>query len=162
MGIIVSYQRISASKFTEIQNNPESAEEFFDSIHAAKTRLSIQKEWQAIHYLLTGEIAFDESQAEPPLRNVIMGGNPTNLEAAYGYVRYFSPGEVNELTQALLGVTREDLRNRFDLRGDREIYAQEDEWDEDEWEFLMDILESMICFFQEAATNSEVILISSD
>ena len=84
MGITVSYQRISASKFTEIQNNPESAEEFFDSIHAAKTRLSIQKEWQAIHYLLTGEIAFDESQAEPPLCNVVMGGKSTKIEATYG------------------------------------------------------------------------------
>ncbi|WP_310482708.1 DUF1877 family protein [Chamaesiphon sp. VAR_48_metabat_403] len=156
MGITVSYQRISPSKFTEIQNNPESGEEFFDSIYVAKTRLSIQKEWQAIHYLLTGEIAFDESQAEPPLCNVVMGGNATKFEATYGYVRYFSPSEANELAQALTGVVREDLRNRFDLRGDREIYAQEDEW-----EFLMDLLESMICVFQEAAKNSEVILISS-
>ena len=64
---------------------------------------------------------------------------------------------MNELAQALAGVVREDLRNRFDLIGDRETYNREDEW-----EFLMGILESMICFFQEAATNSEVILISSD
>ena len=95
-----------------------------DNLDATKTRLSIEKEWQAIHYLLTGEVAFDESQTESPLSNVVLGGTPTEFEATYGYVRYLLPAEVKELAQALHQVLSEDLRSRFDARGDIEIYAQ--------------------------------------
>ncbi|HEY9885280.1 MAG TPA: DUF1877 family protein, partial [Thermosynechococcaceae cyanobacterium] len=112
--------------------------------------------------LLTGEVAFDESQAEPPLSNVVLGGTPTEFEATYGYVRYLSPGEVKEIAQALHQVSREDLRTRFDARGDTEIYAQEDTWDEDAWELLLRVLDLLVRFFDEASANDEVILISSD
>lgn len=129
---------------------------------ASKTQLSIEKEWQAIHYLLTGEVEFDESQADPPLSNLVLGGTPTQFEATYGYVRYLPPEEVKELVQALRQVPRDDLRARFDARGDREIYAQKDEWDEEAWEFLLGVLETTISFFEEASTNEQMILISSN
>lgn len=197
MGITVSYQRISLEKFAEIQDDPESAEEFFfagnsdriallsrlmqaqfenddelikqlsvqaqqaGNLDTTKTRLSIEKEWQAIHYLLAGEVAFDQSQSELPLSSLVLGGTPTKFEAGYGYVRYLSPNEVKELAQALHQVSRADLRSRFDARGSMEIYAQEDEWDEKTWEFLLSVFDSLISFFNEASANDEVILISS-
>jgi hypothetical protein len=133
-----------------------------DNLDATKTRLSIEKEWQAIHYLLTGEVAFDESQTESPLSNIVLGGTLTEFEATYGYVRYLLPDEVKEIAQALHQVSREDLRTRFDARGDTEIYAQEDTWDEDAWELLLRVLDLLVRFFDEASANDEVILISSD
>jgi hypothetical protein len=129
---------------------------------ASKTQLSIEKEWQAIHYLLTGEAEFDESQADPPLSNLVLGGTPTQFEATYGYVRYLSHEEVKELVQALRQVSRNELRVRFEARGDREIYSQEDEWDEESWEFLLGVLETITHFFEEASANDQIILISSD
>jgi hypothetical protein len=37
--------------------------------------LDLTNEWQAIHYMLTGEFAFQgKSKVEPPLCNVVMGG----------------------------------------------------------------------------------------
>ncbi len=194
MGITVSYQRISLEKFAEIQDSPESAEEFFfasdseriallsrlvqaqfenddeliqqlaqahQAMNLDTTKISIEKEWQAIHYLLTGEVAFDRSQAELPLSSLVLGGTPTKFEAGYGYVRYLSPDEVKKLAQALHQVSRADLRSRFDARGSMEIYAQEDEWDEKAWEFLLSVLDSLISFLNEASVNNEVILISS-
>jgi Domain of unknown function (DUF1877) len=127
-----------------------------------KTQLLIQKEWQAIHYLLTGEIEFDESQAAPPLSNLVMGGTPTQFEATYGFVRYLSAEAVKEMIQALHQVSRDELRTRFNARGDQEIYAQEDEWDEESWEFLLGVLETTTRFFEEASANNQMILISSD
>jgi hypothetical protein len=43
-----------------------------------------------------------------------------------------------------------------------EIHAQEDEWDEEEWEILLGVLDSIIRFFSDAAANDQVILVSSD
>ena len=129
---------------------------------ASKTQLSIEKEWQAIHYLLTGEVEFDESQADPPLSNLVFGGTPTQFEATYGYVRYLLPEEVKELVQALRQVSRDELRARFNARGDQEIYSQANEWGEESWEFLLGVLETTTRFFEEASANDQMILISSD
>jgi hypothetical protein len=153
-----------------LQNNKKRLEQLHQneasiyegSYDITKTRLSLEKEWQAINYLLTGEISSDEkSQAEPLLSQVVMGGTPTKFEATYGFVRYFAPNEVKEIFLALDLVSREDIRARFDLRGNRKIYAQ-DEWDEEEWEMLLSAINAIVCFFNIAATNDEVILISSN
>jgi hypothetical protein len=120
-----------------------------------KTRLSLEKEWQAIHYLLTGEVEFDNSQAETILKNVVMGGIQTEFEGTC----YLSPEEVKELAQILQEVPEQDLRLRFDERGDREIYSQEDEWDEEIWELLSGAIDAINYFFKTAAINNEAILI---
>ncbi|HLO50701.1 MAG TPA: DUF1877 family protein [Kamptonema sp.] len=140
----------------------DKASVYEENLDTTKTQLSIEKDWQAIHYLLTGEIAFDETQAEPPLSNVVLGGTPTEFEATYGYVRYLRPDEVNEVAQALNQVSIEDLRTRFDSRGNTEIYFQGEEWDEESWMRLMRVHDYLVRFFNEAAANNEVILISSD
>jgi KaiC/GvpD/RAD55 family RecA-like ATPase len=140
----------------------DKASVYADNLNTTKTQLSVEKEWQAIHYLLTGEVAFDESQAESPLRKLILGGTSTEFEATYGYVRYLSPTEVKELAQALRQVSREDLRARFDARENLEIYAQKDEWAEEDWELLLRVLDCIIRFFNEAATDDQLILISSN
>lgn len=140
----------------------DKASVYADNLNTTKTQLSVEKEWQAIHYLLTGEVAFDESQAESPLRKLILGGTSTEFGATYGYVRYLSPTEVKELAQALRQVSREDLRARFDARENLEIYAQKDEWAEEDWELLLRVLDCIIRFFNEAATDDQLILISSN
>ncbi|MDF0553919.1 YfbM family protein [Kamptonema sp. UHCC 0994] len=139
----------------------DKASVYADNLDTTKTQLSIEKEWQAIHYLLTGEIAFDETQAEPPLSNVVLGGRPTKFKASYGYVRYLTPDEVKEIALALNQVSREELRTRFDS-GNAKIYAQEEQWDEESWMFLMNVQDDLVRFFNEAAANNQVILISSD
>lgn len=177
MGIEVSYRRISPEKFEGLQIDPDAAEEFFygsaayadmvnvytDDIDAGGWHLSIEREWQAIHYLLTGEVAFDdESRAEPPLRNVVMGGTPTEWEATYGYVRYLTPVEVKAVSQLLNDMPTHALRARFDARGDTKIYAQGDGWEEEAWEPLMSAYAQLVKFYNQAAAQGEVVLISFD
>jgi DNA-binding transcriptional regulator PaaX len=148
-----------SSQILEVLHRDKASiyEEYLD---INKTRLSLGKEWQAIHYLLTGEIEFDESHAETILKNVVMGGISSGFEATYDDVRYLSPEDVKNLAQALQQVSREDLRTRFDERGDRDIYSQEDEWDEETWQLLVAAIDMVTRFFQEASDRDEAILIS--
>ena len=164
-------------KMMQAQNDPEMMkqlrEEAFKALYQDKisvyvhdldktaTQLSIEKEWQAIHYLLTGEIAFDESHADPPLSYVVMGGTPTQYEASYGYIRYLMPEEVKEISLALNKVSKDDLRARFDARGDADIYAHDD-WDEEVWETLKLTFDHIVKFFNEASSHNEVILIAAE
>lgn len=177
MGIEVSYRRISPEKFAELQSNAEAAEEFFygdhafedmtnvytDDLEASGSHLSIEKEWQALHYLLTGEVAFDdESQAELPVRNIVMGGTPTQWEATYGYVRYLTPDEVRDVAQFINDTPTDILRARYDSRGNTKIYAQGEAWGEENWEVLMRAYNHLVNFFNQAADQGQVVLISSD
>ena len=176
MGIEVSYRRIAPAKFEELRSNPDLAEEFFygDGVFGDRTSvytddidttsdLSIEKEWQAIHYLLTGEVAFDDaSQTEPPVRNVVMGGTPTEWEATYNYVRFLTPDEVKEVANFLNDTPIEVLRAHFDARGKTKIYTQGSSWSEDNWELLMRVYAHLVKFYNQAAAQGEVVLISSD
>ena len=73
--------------------------------------------WMAVHYLLTGEIAFPlQSKVPPPLVYVVMGGTPISTEdVGYGPPRYLTPEQVMEAAAALRDLDPEDLRGRFDL-----------------------------------------------
>jgi hypothetical protein len=176
MGIEVSYRRISPDKFAELQSNVEAAEEFFyggdvfenminvytADLDATGWHLSIEKEWQAIHYLLSGEVAIDdESQTTPPLRNVVMGGTPTEWEATYGTVRYLMPDEVKAVSQFLNQTPIETLRARFDARGNTKLYAQGDAWEAGAWDALIHVYAHLVRFYNQAASQGEVVLISS-
>lgn len=52
MGIRASYRRITPDEFADMHINPELAENFldFDNID-----FSLDKYWQALHFLMTGE-----------------------------------------------------------------------------------------------------------
>ncbi|MEH1942553.1 MAG: DUF1877 family protein [Nostoc sp.] len=111
MGITASYKRITPQKFSEIQNDPEAAASFFgldlDDLvfdfsnpqamiaqrqkqRSDERNFSLEKDWHALHFLLTGESNLDDTQASPPFCNVVMGGTPTQFEATYGFVRYLT------------------------------------------------------------------------
>ena len=52
---------------------------------ADRASLSIDKEWQVIHYLLTGERAMKpQHQPTRPLHNVVMGGHAVRLDGGNG------------------------------------------------------------------------------
>ncbi|MDX2215408.1 MAG: DUF1877 family protein [Oculatellaceae cyanobacterium bins.114] len=125
----------------------------------SQTQLSIEKEWQAIHYLLTGEIVFDKSQIKSPLGSIVMGGERAFSEPGYEHIRYLNSIEVKEITQALNRLPMPEIRLRFEQRRSTKIYAQRDEWNEEAWEFFQQIFDSLTRFFHQAAVNSEVILI---
>lgn len=177
MSITMSYRRLSPARFEELQKDSAAAEEFlygehaFDGISvyssdfdAGATYLDIEKEWQAIHYLLTGEVEFD-SDDPSPLHQVVMGGTPTEWECGYGHIRFLTPAEVQEISQALAQTPESVLRANFDARGDVEIYAQEDRWtdeSDEEWEILMNTYSFIVRFFAEAAAAQQMMLLSTN
>ncbi len=177
MSITMSYRRLSPAKFEELKIDSEATQEFFYGEHAydgmsvynddfdsSATRLRIEKEWEAIHYLLTGEIEFGSENASP-LHKVVMGGTPTEWECSYGPIRFLTPTEVQEISQALAQTPESILRANFEARGDVEIYAQEDNWtdeSDDDWEILLNTYSFIVRFFAEAVAAQQIMLLSMD
>ncbi|OKH40075.1 hypothetical protein NIES2119_03765 [[Phormidium ambiguum] IAM M-71] len=187
MGIEASYWRVTPKQFAEFQSNPETAPSFFTFINLNEldfskpqeivarlqerknsgSYLSLGKDWQALHFLLTEELAFvGKSQVQPPLCNVVMGGTPTNFEATYGVIRYLTPDEVKEVAEALSQISVNDLQQRFDSSAFNaaEIYPnpQTGGWDEEEIEVLFEVYPKLVEFFKQSAKEGDIILISFD
>lgn len=107
MGIELSYWRVSPDTYMTLIQHPERTFARFKDPYRASvyhrdevdmadaTQLSLEKEWQAIHYLLTGDVLDEGDTAAPTLwHKVIDGGAPTPLESGYGHMTYLTPDEV--------------------------------------------------------------------
>ncbi|WP_190980849.1 YfbM family protein [Nostoc sp. FACHB-280] len=184
MGIIANYWRVTPEQFAELQNDPQAAKAFFgfdlDSFHfshpesmlatqkekqSSENFFTLEKEWHALHCLLTGDLSLEEETQASPYWNVVMGGTPTQFEATYGFVRYLNPEEVREVAELLSAISVEELSQRFDVDAFNaaQIYPNPSPggWEE-EIEFLLEIYPEFVQFFQNAARQGDIVLLSSD
>ena len=117
MGMTATYRRVTAAELKRLEGDRKYAARFFGTQGFGSTTLSalrnlkellragddvppveapsaddrvldLDKDWQAIHFLLTGEFCFaGESKVPAPLCNVVMGGTETKWKSTYGKVR---------------------------------------------------------------------------
>lgn len=117
-------------------------------------RLNLEKSWHVLHYLLTGHV----QEAPGPLGNAILGGEEIGEERDYGRVRFLTPQQVHEVADALSNVSKDALRNRFDLEAMNAagIYTARNQED---LELAQEYFEQLSRFYREAAENSEAMLL---
>ncbi len=81
-------------------------------------RVSLDKNWQEIHHILTGE-------AKPSgdlLSNAIFGGAEIGSDLGYGPARFLTPEQVKPISERLASVSEEHFRTaaRSFAKGDEE------------------------------------------
>lgn len=171
MGIEQAYRRVTPEEFDFYLSHPDAEMDFWFgeevgvALHQQRI-LEIGKEWQALHFLLTGEIVFQkESKSPSPLCDVIMGGTDTPYEATYDYVRYFKPDEVKAIAAALGEISPQSLRTRHADKFEEaeDLYANDrpDRWDDEYWDYMLDIYKQMGDFFNAAVASGEYVLVAS-
>src|SRR5205085_1232660 len=129
--------------------------------------LGIGTDWHALHFLLTGDADLEPHPSPaPPLGNVVQGGAETEWPCTYGQVRSLTPDEVRAVAQALGNISVEELRSRFsaDSFNAAQIYphGRRGNWTDDEAESVFEVYPRVVQFFQAAADDGDVILLSSD
>ncbi len=182
MGIEATYRRINAAEWDQLQRLQESDSALAgfdryeayasiadsDELRSSDRYLTIDKDWHALHALMTGEISdpSDIKPVPPPLGNVVMGGTDTSIDATYGKVRFLRPEEVREVAKALGRISVEDLRARFDPVAFTvaNVYPnpRPGGWDADELEPLLWVYPQLVGFFRDAAREGNVVLLSFD
>ncbi|HKV38607.1 MAG TPA: YfbM family protein [Blastocatellia bacterium] len=170
MGIQASYQRVKPDAFHAALENQASFHRLVDERYERGAELEekgeyleIDKEWQSIHYLLTGKVEWDTTTVPPPLGNVVMGGTNTPYDATYDYFRYLTPAEVKDVANALSGIPPEELRAR-NANATEATYKNVPpaEWDDEYWEFILGLYGQIRTFFAAAASAGEVVILSYD
>ena len=89
-------------------------------------RVSLEKAWHGLHYLLTGEVWGGDG----PLAFLLAGGE--NLGDDESPLRWFTPEETAQIHRALTRVSDDQLWSRFDpdAMGEKDVYPGI--WDEPE------------------------------
>jgi hypothetical protein len=184
MSIEASYRRITPGEFTRLQADPKAAESFFGTSlddlddpekllarmqeqESSDRYLGIGKDWHALHFLLTGDGELKPHPLPPPpLGNVVQGGTETQWPCTYGQVRSLAPDEVRAVAEALGGISVDELRSRFSVESfnSAQIYphGKRARWTAEEAESIFEIYPRVVEFFQAAARDGQMVLLSSD
>ncbi|HEX8535831.1 MAG TPA: YfbM family protein, partial [Cystobacter sp.] len=105
MSINGNFRRVSADQLRALLASPEQLNDVLDDSEvldddtSSSEYLPLEKNWQALHFLLTGT-AWEGS---PPLNFIAAGGQPVGDEEGFGYgpARAFTPEQVKDISRAL-------------------------------------------------------------
>jgi hypothetical protein len=178
---------VTPEEFARLQDDSKAAESFFhpglgveDLLAEVKNLpaemneeesgvrfLCIGPYWHALHFLLTGDGDLrPHALPPPPLGNVVQEGTETQWSGTYGHVRSLTPDEVCEAAAALGKISVEELLSRFSvaLFTSAQIYrlAGRARWTDEDSEPLFEIYPRVVEFFQSAARDGDMILVSAE
>lgn len=186
------YRRVTPGEFARFQSDAKAAESFFNpspeelvqqtlsaleqADNPEKRRAQTQEQedvrilivgtdWHALHFLLTGDGELKPHPLPPPpLGNVVQGGTETPWPCTYGHIRSLTADEVRAAADALAGISVQELRSRFSVASfsAAKIYPYGKGWTEKAAETVFEIYPQVVQFFQAAACDGDMILLSSD
>lgn len=120
--------------------------------------LDIDKSWQAVHYLLCGDIA----DGEPPMGYVVPLRDDNFLESEMEFGAFFADaGQVREAVKYLDSLDEDKLNGMFDFSAmlADEVYPIMDESDEDGFfEYLCDYVEKIRNFYMKIAERGDAVV----
>lgn len=116
--------------------------------------LDIDKSWQAIHYLLCGDIA----EGEPPLGYVVPMTDDQGIDFGEFGAFYLRPEQVTEALQAIAELDEAQLRMRYDLPAMvvDQVYPIVSDEDEDElFAYILEHFNAIRHFYSQAAAEGK-------
>jgi hypothetical protein len=178
MSIGVIHVRLTQSELKELLQHPELIQKFlghaydcpeeeeyrayYNSMVTEGRVYAVGGWWQAIYYLLTGEIIEPRQNYTSPLHNLMFGRHHIDFEDYTEDAGYLTQDEVKEVSRELMRLSPEIVRRRFKntVHNPVEIYHSKlpNEWDDNDLDFLLILYEGLRTFFGRAANNCEAIL----
>lgn len=129
-----------------------------NKLAGARVRLSLDKEWHGVHYVLCGEAAPGSVLLSQAVMGGVVLGDDDEGFSGYGPARLFDPENVIEMSHAL---TRPELEAEAAARFDAEkmsrlgIYPG---WQDSDAEGVMDAFRRLRDFYSDAARNGRGIV----
>ncbi|WP_061271073.1 YfbM family protein [Leptospira interrogans] len=159
MSMIGSFLMVTESTLQDYIQDPEKLVELLygegeEDPQTPDPHYDVDKTWQMIHFLLTG----DSYEGKPPERNVIFGVNVLSdeVDVGYGPASFLTTAEVKEVHHFLKGLFAEELWSRFDREAIRKVNVYPDHWtgDDEDREYVTDYYLDLVGFYARAAENN--------
>lgn len=157
MSMLWAAKQVTPAMLEEIKRNPGLLDGILKEAAVGVGALDLDKAWNGIHWILTGEIA----GGDPPLSKIIYGGTEIGEDMGYGPARYLTAQDVREVADALSVLPRDSLRQRYDPAAMDEAGVYPSGWADEPEEGLTWLLERfdlMAPYFQDAAKKGNAIL----
>ena len=150
MSMLGDFRLLPTAAIDDLAARPESALEFlYDEEVAVTDRMSVEKAWHGIHFLLNGTAW----EGEAPLDFIVRGGRELGHDAGYGPARGFSAKELKGICAALEPFIPGVLRKRFDIEALLECAIYPNTWVGGEGEWLIDTFAQLKRFLASGATR---------
>ena len=109
MGMIGYLREVSDADLRQLDDDSKAYDLFR---HTDRVALCLEKDWHALHYLLTGST----EGGGDPLGFLLTGGREVGAELGYGRPRLLDLGFVQRLNKALQGITEDQFWSRYDAQ----------------------------------------------
>lgn len=154
MGLRANYQYLSDKDLMELKkfdNEDDIFEKVEDWNEEAEILLDIDKNWDLLHYMLTG-VSASNPIWEDPLSEAVVG--VTSIEKIEDFIAYIEKDRVSDILKALEDFDMESALESFSLEEGKEAELYPDIWDYDDEEEeikedLLDCFERMKDFYKE-------------
>ena len=154
MGLRANYQYLSDKDLMELKkfdNEDDIFEKVEDWNEEAEILLDIDKNWDLLHYMLTG-VSASNPIWEDPLSEAVVG--VTSIEKIEDFIAYIEKDRVSDILKALEDFDMESALESFSLEEGKEEELYPDIWDYDDEEDeikedLLDCFERMKDFYKE-------------
>jgi hypothetical protein len=148
MSMMGDFRLLPTETIEELAARPEGALAFlYDEEVAIGDRMSVEKAWHGIHFLLNGTAW----EGDPPLDFIVRGGRDLGHDAGYGPARGFTAAELRGICKALEPFIPGILRKRFKVDAMLECAIYPNEWSGGEGEWLIDTFAQLKRFLASGA-----------
>jgi len=155
--MIANFLTITENQAEFLKTHSEQIEGFLYSDHVqdGADLINIDKAWHGLHYLLTGSVW----EGDEPLCSVVLGGDEVGDDLVYGPVRFLAVEKVKEISAVLKEVCVDSLMQRYDAQAmnDAEVYPPN--WTDDDNEWLMEVFEKILDFYNNAASEEQCVVL---
>jgi len=165
MGLRANYQYLCDKDLMELKkfdNEEDIFEKVEDWNEEAEILLDIDKNWDLLHYMLTGVSASDPIW-EDPLSEAVVG--VTSIEKIEDFIAYIEKDRVSDILKALEDFDMESALESFNLEEGKEAELYPDIWDYDDEEEeikedLLDCFERMKDFYKDVLEADGNVLVT--
>jgi Domain of unknown function (DUF1877) len=164
MGMIGNYLRVTTEELDSFLSDSSKLENrvYNGDNHKDAGLLDVDKSWEAIFFLLTGQALATCDEAGPPFSWVLLPPNEIDpdQDMGFGPATYTTVAETKELSAAINNIPDDELRKRYDGSRMNEMGIYPECWAENmAMEYLFDSFNSLKNFYAEAANNNQAVIV---
>lgn len=164
MGMIQSYLRVDIETLNNFIADSSRLEDivFEQNNTDNESFLDLDKAWEGIFFLITGQSLAEAVGEEAPLLGILIG--PTEIDPdqdmGYGPATYITAEQTKEIYSAIKDLTKDELSANFDPSRMAEEGIYPDIWEDDEnaLEYLLDYFDDLKNFYKKAVENGEAVV----
>lgn len=164
MGMTQSYLRVDNETLNNFIADSRRLEDiaFKQNNIDSENFLYLDKAWEGIFFLITGQSLAEAVEEEALLLGILMG--PTeidpDLDMGYGPATYSTAEQTKEIYSAIKDLTKEELSANYNPNKMIEEGIYPDIWKDDEnaLEYLLDYFDDLKIFYKKAAENGDAMV----